>query len=216
MGGFKTSLACAVLVLTSVPVLAQHGKREAPPQPPPKQQQSQPQSNPPANNFVRPQYPQGGGKMRGPGPHAGDWLRHYGGMPPAQQQKELENDPTFKRLPPERQEKLKERLNNYNQMSPEQKQKVLNRMEMWEHLTPDQKQRAQTMFQQFRQMDPQSRQRVTFALRKLKDMTPDERQRVYSSDQFKNNFNGEEQNLIKGMAEIGPADSEPADNPDHR
>ncbi len=214
MGGRRIVIASAVLALVSVPALAQHGKRQAPPNPPPKQDQPSNQSTVPSNNFIRPgQNSQAQPKLHGPGPHAGDWLRHYGEMPPAQQQKQLENDPNFKRLPADRQEKLRQRLNNYNQMSPDQKQRVLNRMEMWEHMTPEQHQRAQQLYQQFRQMDPQSRQRVTFTLRRLKDLPPEERQRVYSSDQFKSSFNPEEQNLIKGMAEIGPAEAEPADSP---
>ena len=36
--------------------------------------------------------------------HAGDWLRRYHDLPPAEREHMLQNDPGFRRLPPERQQ----------------------------------------------------------------------------------------------------------------
>src|SRR5208282_1036584 len=74
--------------------------------------------------------------------HAGNWLRRYKDLPPAQQRRALENDPQFRRLPPQQQARLRQRLQRFSSLPPQQQERVLNRMETWEHLTPDQKQRA--------------------------------------------------------------------------
>src|SRR5690349_120383 len=62
---------------------------------------------PPAEN--RQQRPQGQGPvMIGPGPHTGDWLRHYRSLPRDQQEKMLESDPAFHKLPKDQQSRLKD------------------------------------------------------------------------------------------------------------
>lgn len=152
-------------------------------------------------------------RLRGPGPHNGDWLRRFGNMPEQDQRKQLQSDPNFQRLPKERQQQLMQRLDSYNRMSPEQKERVLNRMEMWEHLSPEQRGRARELFQQFRQFGPDSRQRVNSALRRLRGMPPNARQNFYNSDEFRTNYNEGEQNVIKGLSELGPADTEPPESP---
>src|SRR6202162_62590 len=40
--------------------------------------------------------------------HAGDWLRRYKDLPPAEQEHALESDPAFRRLTPERQQRLRQ------------------------------------------------------------------------------------------------------------
>ena len=45
-----------------------------------------------------PNQPQGY-RMRGPGPHRGDWLRQYGSLPSDQMRRQLEQDKTFQSLP---------------------------------------------------------------------------------------------------------------------
>lgn len=152
--------------------------------------------------------------LHGPGPHNGDWLRRFGSMPAQDQRQQLQSDPTFQRLPKDRQQKLMHRLDSFNRMSPDQKERVLNRMEILEHMTPEQRDRTRQMFQQFRQFDPDSRQRVTGALRRLHSMPPQARQNFYNSDAFRNNYSPQEQNIIKGLGELGPTDAEPPENPD--
>src|SRR4051812_32457182 len=48
----------------------------------------------------RPQAPrQPPGHSQQPRGHVGDWLRHYKDVPPAEQERELQSDPAFRRLP---------------------------------------------------------------------------------------------------------------------
>ena len=98
-------------------------------------------------------------------------------------------------------------------MSPEQKERVLNRMEVLEHMTPEQRDRTRQLFQQFRQFDPDSRQRVNGAVRRLRGMPPEARQNFYNSDSFRNNYSPQEQDVIKGLGELGPVQG-PPETPD--
>lgn len=147
-------------------------------------------------------------RMHGPGPHAGDWLRRFGSLPADQQQKQLESDPNFKKLPSDRQQKLRNRLQNFNSMPPDRRQRILNRMEVWEHMTPEQQSRAQGMFKQFRAMPPERRQAVTQTLRRLREMPSDQRQQMFQSNEFRNSFNDQEQNMIKGLSDLGDQEDE--------
>ena len=151
-GKYRTNgLAAASLAMAlalAAPVVALGGprppqQRRTPPPPPPQHQQAprQPQAHPPASG------------------HAGDWLRRYKDLPPAEQDRELQKDPAFRRLPPERQQQLRQRLQHFSDLPPQQQLRMLNRMETWEHLTPEQKQQARQIYGQMRQLPP-DRQRM--------------------------------------------------------
>ena len=86
---------------------------------------------------------------RGPGRHAGDWLRKYQNLPPEQQEQALANDPEFQKLPPERQGRLRETLRRFNSKSPEERQRMLERMETFERFTPEQQERARALFRKW-------------------------------------------------------------------
>ena len=139
---------------------------------------------------------------RGPGPHRGDWLRKYGNLPPDQLQQKLQQDPQFQHLPPQRQQALRERLDHFNSLPPEKKQRVLNRMELIEHLPPERQQQVEGLFQQFRSLNPDRRQAVVQQLRYLRNLPPDQRQKALDSGQFKTGFNGQEQQIIRGMTDL--------------
>ena len=159
-------------------------------------------------NENRGQGPAFRGYHRPPGQHAGDWLRKYKDVPPAQQQKALESDPQFRNLPPERQERLKERLQRFNSLPPERQQRILNRMETWEHLTPDQQQKARDAFGRFRQLPDDRRNMVRSAVRDLQQMSPEDRQRVLNSDRFKGQFTDNERGILNEMSQLPLASSE--------
>ena len=153
------------------------------------------QGNPPA-------FRAGGGFHRPPGQHAGDWLRKYKDVPPAQQQKALESDPQFRNLPPDRQERLKQRLQRFNSLPPERQQRILNRMETWEHLTPEQQQKVRDAFGRFRSLPPDRQSMVRSAVRDLQQMNPEDRQRVLNSDKFKSMFTDNERETLNEMSQL--------------
>jgi hypothetical protein len=134
--------------------------------------------------------------------HAGDWLRRYKDMSPAEQQRALQNDPQFHRLSPERQQQLQQRLQHFSTLPSEQQQRVLNRMETWEHLTPPQKQQAREIFGQLQRLPSERRRMVTSAMRDLRAMPPEQREQVIDSERFKGMFSPPERELLRGTSKL--------------
>jgi Protein of unknown function (DUF3106) len=128
--------------------------------------------------------------------HAGNWLRRYKDLPPAQQRRALENDFQFRRLPPQQQAQLQNRLQHFSSLPPQQQERMLNRMVTWEHLTPDQKQHARQLFQEFRQLPPDRRQAVNQAIRGMRGLTPEQRDRLINSEQYRRAFSPQERGLL--------------------
>lgn len=142
------------------------------------------------------------GYHRPPGQHAGDWLRKYKDVPPAQQQKALEGDPQFRSLPAERQERLKQRLQRFSSLPPDRQQRILNRMETWEHLTPEQQDKARDVWHKFRQLPENRQDTFRSAVRDLQQMSPQDRQRALNSDRFKTTFTENERDMLNEMSQL--------------
>src|SRR5271166_1640632 len=134
--------------------------------------------------------------------HAGDWLRRYKDMPPAEQERQLQNDPAFRRLPPAQQQQLRQRLQHFSSLPPQQQLRMLNRMETWEHLTPEQKTQAKQIFNQMRQLPPERQRMVTTAIRDLRSMPPDQRERVINSERFKGMFSDQERSMMRDATRL--------------
>lgn len=185
-------LAASMLaVALAVPCLAQKSSFH-PPQSHTAPANHAPQSQPNRQAQVR-QQPRG---------HAGDWLRRYKDLPPAEQERALQSDPGFRQLSPEQQQRLRQRLQHFSSLPPQQQTRVLSRMETWEHLTPEQKQQALQTFRQMRQLPPDRQRTVRTAVRDLAAMPPDERERVIDSDRFKGMFSDQERDIIRGATRL--------------
>jgi hypothetical protein len=148
----------------------------------------------------------------GPRGHAGDWLRRYKDLPPAEQERELQNDPAFRRLPRERQQILRQRLQHFSSLPPQQQLRMLNRMETWEHLTPEQKQQARQFYGQLRQLPPDRQRMVTTAVRDLRSMPPAQREKVINSERFKGTFSDQEREMMRGATRLPLAPAEGGEN----
>jgi hypothetical protein len=134
--------------------------------------------------------------------HAGDWLRRYQGLPPAERERALQNDPGFRRLAPEQQQLLRQRLQHFSNLPPQQQQRMLNRMETWEHLTPGQKQEVRQLFGRMQQLPPDRQRMVTTAIRDLRAMPPPQREQVIDSERFQNMFSPQERDIMRGAARL--------------
>lgn len=139
---------------------------------------------------------------KGPGPHRGDWLRKYGALPPAEQERQLQRDPDFRNLSPEKQSQLLNRLRKFNSQSPEKKAQILNRMETYEHMSPQQQQMANSLFERYRSLPEDHRDKVTQAYRRLRGMPPQARNQLLNSEEFRNNFTDNERDLLRGMTDL--------------
>jgi hypothetical protein len=150
-----------------------------------------------------PARPQSGG-------HAGDWLRHYKDMPPAEQERALQNDPAFRRLPPGQQQQLRQRLQHFSALPPPQQLRMLNRMETWEHLTPGQKDQARQIFGQIRALPPGRQRAVGTAIHDLRGMPPEQREQIIDSERFKGIFSDQEREMMRRATRLPLAPAEEA------
>ncbi|HTW58656.1 MAG TPA: DUF3106 domain-containing protein [Terriglobales bacterium] len=144
--------------------------------------------------------------------HAGDWLRRYKDLSPAEQERELQRDPGFRRLPLAQQQLLRQRLQHFSSLPPQQQLRMLNRMETWEHLTPAQKQQARQVFNQFRRLPPDRQRMVATAVHDLRGMPPDQRERVIDSPRFRGMFSDQERDMIRGASRLPLAPPEGEEN----
>ncbi|HEY4900948.1 MAG TPA: DUF3106 domain-containing protein [Terriglobales bacterium] len=158
----------------------------------------------PMNPGPAPQTPAANPQLRlsGPGPHKGDWLRKYFGLPPAQQEQTLEKDPSFRALPPDAQKHLLDRLRSFNSLAPDKQQKILNRMEIYEHLPPEKQAEANSLYQRYHSLPSDQRSQVSQAFREMRDMPPEQRTQYMNSDDFRNRFNDEQRELLRGMTDL--------------
>lgn len=145
---------------------------------------------------------QNGPRLKGPGPHRGEWLRKNQNLPPAEQERALQNDPAFKQLPPEKQQQLLNRLRNFNSLPPEQRQRILDRMETFEHLPQGQRQQLRDLYGQMQNLPQDRRIAVRQAARRLSTMDPAERERILSSPHFQQRFSPQEQDLVRGLSQF--------------
>ena len=137
------------------------------------------------------------------GPKPGKWLREHMNQSPQDQQRELQNDPEFKRLNPQQQQHLEQRLNQFNSLPPERKERMLNRMQRIESLPQDKQNILRDSLQQFRQLPDDRRREVRHAWNSLSAMPPDQREQVMNSDRFKSTFSDQERSTLKGLLDSG-------------
>src|SRR5208282_1115643 len=206
---FASCLGALLLTLSLAQSSAQLSPAQSPyaPAPPPQQQRPPSQHADGQWHYFQKDRPspsspyQARPRQNQPG-HAGNWLRRYKDLPPAQQRRALENDPQFRRLPPQQQQRLQNRLQHFSSLPPEQQERVLNRMETWEHLTQDQKQRARQLFQQFKALPPDRRQAVNRAIREMRGLTPEQRDQLINSPQYRDSFSLQERVILSGAAHL--------------
>jgi uncharacterized protein DUF3106 len=203
MAGFAISLPCLARTGAFHPPQEQHAAQT--PAPPP----AHAAPAPPPQHQRPERQPQVSQQPRG---HAGDWLRRYKDLPPAEQERELESDPAFRRLTPERQQRLRQRLQHFSNLPPQEQLQMLNRMETWEHLTPAQKQEARQIFGQMRQLPPDRQRMVTTAVRDLRAMPPDQRETLIDSERFKRMFSDQERTMMREATRLPLAPPEGAEN----
>ncbi len=182
----------AIAVALPVPCLAYRDAVQ------PQEHRVAPSATPARPQQTRPQ-PQG---------HAGDWLRRYKDLPPAEQERELQRDPGFRRLPPARQQLLRQRLRHFSSLPPQQQLRMLNRMETWEHLTPAQKAQARQLYGQMRQLPPDRQRAVGTAIHELRGLPPEQREKVIDSPRIRSMFSDHERDMMRGATRLPLAPAE--------
>jgi hypothetical protein len=121
----------------------------------------------PPPRFVRPQIrwtrppdvvllaQNGGGRMAQNRPGLEQWMQQHGNLAPAEQQRALQNDPSFRALPPQAQLRLLNELRRLQSMNPQE----LNRRRALLRMTPQQQEQFNATMQQYAALPP-ARQRL--------------------------------------------------------
>jgi hypothetical protein len=159
------------------------------------------QARPPAPSQNRPQPHPGQA-------HAGDWLRRYKGLSPAEQERALQNDPGFRNKSPEQQQRLRHQLRIFSSLPPREQQRIVDNMDKWAHLTPQQKQQARDVFGRMQHLPPNRRPMVRTAIRDLSTMPPERREEVINSSRFKKMFSPEERDVMRAAVTLPLAPQE--------
>ena len=142
-----------------------------------------------------------------PAQRIGEWLQSHQNLPLDQQEKALENDPSFKKLAPDRQNTLRERLRKFNSLPPDQRDLALKRMDFWNRLSKEQRQQLRDANAKLQALPEDRRVAVHKALRHLRQMNPQQREQVMQSEKFKSIFSDQEQGILKELASINPPGS---------
>src|SRR5271167_920160 len=136
--------------------------------------------------------------------HLAQWMERHSNLPPAEQQRALENEPGFRDLPPPTQQRMRDRLTQLNNMTPEQRRRILDRTEAMERLTPPQRQQVRGAMQQLGGLPEDRRRLVARAFRDLREMPQPQRQAILNSDRFRGQFSDQERNTLSSLLAVEP------------
>jgi len=136
--------------------------------------------------------------------HLAEWMERHSNLPPAEQQKALENEPGFRDLPSETQQRMRDSLTRLNNMPPEQRRRVLARTEAMEQLTPQQRSQVRGALAQLGGLPMDRRRMVARAFRDLREMPEPQRQAILNSDRFRSQFSDQERGTISNLLAVEP------------
>jgi hypothetical protein len=200
----RLGLGAALLVLlAAVPGFAR-GRGRGPGPPPPAQQQRAAQraeqrtEQRPATRPAPNQPNQPGPAAQGQ-PHLKRWLDNHKNLPPAEQERELQNEPGFRELTPQLQQQELQQLRNLNNMPAQQRDRMLDRTEMLERMSPQQQQQYRGAAQQLRAAPPPRQRLMAKAILDLRMMPPGQREQVIESPAFAGQFNDNERSTIRTL-----------------
>ena len=167
-------------------------------------------SPPPA--VVRPARPRVAARLATNQPHLQQWMENHKDLSPAEQQRALENDPSFRELPRETQQRMLDRLAQLNNMNPQQRDRTLDRTEALERLSPQQQQQWRGAVQQLKALPPGRRILAARAITDLGQMPPEQREQVIDSPRFRAQFSDDERTMIRTLLTAEPYHP-PSENP---
>lgn len=137
-------------------------------------------------------------------PHLKQWMENHRNLSPAEQQRQLQNEPGFRELPRETQQNELNDLQRLNTMPPEQRDRMLERNEMLERLAPAQRQQYNVAVRSFASMAPDRRRLMSRAVLDLRMMPPEQRQQVIDSPAFAGQFSDGERGTLRTLLSAEP------------
>lgn len=161
--------------------------------------------NAPANSpYGRPAYPGTAQQLYAPPGHLGAWLNTHRNVPVPQQEQQLRNDPSFRRLPQGEQQRLVNQLHQVNQMPDGQRERRLARAENLERLSPEQRAEVAQSTRRFATLPSGRQTMMRNAFRDLRAVPPDQRGIVLNSSRYQGQFSPEERGILSNMLSVEP------------
>jgi hypothetical protein len=126
-------------------------------------------------------------------------IEEFETMPPEEQRKALN------RLPPDQRQRLQERLQRFNQLPPEQQRALKDLYNRLHQLRPERQDAVRKSLNKFSQEPAERQQAMRQELRSMASMSAGERKTRASTPEFRRKFSKKDQDIIRDMSEVLPA-----------
>ncbi len=143
-------------------------------------------------------------QSRRPGPRAAGArkdrpaLERFHQLSPADRRKALD------KLPPDRRRIAEDRLEDYERLGEQERKRLADRHESFQKLSPDAQEAVRQSFRQFNSLPAARRKIVGEELRHLSGLPEPERRGRMNSDEFRNQFNSEERQILESLVVLNP------------
>jgi hypothetical protein len=128
------------------------------------------------------------------------WVEKLQDMPPAEQERFLENNQRFRNLPPQRQEQIRRNLQRWDNLTPEQKQAARSAEEAFERMTPQQRAYVRnTLLPKWQALPMARRQVIRRHLGMLSHMSPSTQQAALNDPKFMQGLSPDEQDMLRSL-----------------
>lgn len=131
------------------------------------------------------------------------WLERLQDMPPAEQERFMNNNERFKNMTPEQQARIRQNLQQWNQLSAQQRQEMRNRQKVWASLTPQEREYVRdTILPRWQNMLPDRKALVSQRLRQLQELDDAQRQAKLNDPAFVEGLNPDEQEMLRSLSRL--------------
>jgi Protein of unknown function (DUF3106) len=128
------------------------------------------------------------------------WLQKLQDMPPAEQERFLENNERFQSLPPLRQQQIRRNLRRWDNLTPEQKQAARSAEEALERMTPEQRAYVRnTLLPKWQALPMARRLAIRRHLAMLSRMNPSTQQDALKDPKFLEGLSPDEQEMLRTL-----------------
>jgi hypothetical protein len=119
-------------------------------------------------------------------------------MTPEQRSKALAN------LPPRRRQEIEQKLDEFDRMPPEERLRVRNQLERMNRLPPQRQNQVRRSIRQFQDLPDDRKLLVRRELDRMAAMPDDARRAYMNTEEFRNRYTPNEQQMMQNLAEILP------------
>ena len=144
------------------------------------------------------------GRQPSGGMHLQDWLSHNQNVPVQDQERQLHNDPSFKRLPQADQQRLSQQLRSVDRMPEQQRDRRLARNEMLERLSPEERMNINRSGRTWSSLPADRQMQMRRAFQDLRGVPLDQRQTVLNSSHYQNMFTPQERGILSDFLRVEP------------